>query len=903
MFIPRRLICVLVAILALSAAAAGTAAEPVAYLVPIEELAFTAGPPPNTEYTLLGWREQIRSNWMLPSASAVGLEVFVDGAAPSSGELRGQLRLLLRGPAFEEAQGMLYLPVADRSRLERHAFRYRPQAKHAVTREKAAGVVVEHYHRLVDRPLAGGAWFRWKMAEARQAQGLPATLPSDDGPGGRGGRLAGGFQFFSGVGAVHENLALDQMLRIGSKDDRALIDVDALRGITIREIDWTQRNAGLAPKHDVLAKAIPADQHVAFFPTATDLARLQGDGADFSSFGAWAWETRSSMPRSFEHYRRQLCLQVADLVALTEQDALGRIAITGSDLYLHEGTDVAILFEVKKAEAVDAFFRQRYGEVVAKRRDVRLSGTLENRNTHEVGSGLTTPDRAISSHYYRVDGLGVVTNSQTQLMQIRLALEGRAPAVSTLAEYTFFRDRYPHDAPQEDAFVILSDPAIRRWCGPLWRIAHARGLEAAAVMSQVQAKHLDELVRGVDGVRQLENPWPMRDLTQLSLTPSGVRSLPYGRLELRTPIRELGLRQVTLAEANAYHRWRQEFERTWQSFDPIAGTITATDTQLDVDFTVMPLTLSSQFQQYGNLNPREAIAPDAGDQHPSALVHAIVRIPSNNFIDEWGLDTLEFYVDADPLLAKLQGVEDFEHWYREHRLPLPVALRATFRPTANPQKVAEIFNLIRMYLLRDPLEEKEHAGQKYWLRTKKDDPNFDHEPSVLAVAHGERTILLTLSESVMQHALEREATRKKGDALPEPGYSWQGETMAAFVRAEGISLLNQLFLFDYRRQLQLASWSNIPILNEWKRRYPDRDPIAFHAQFWNEHLVCPGGGKYVWNETWQTLESTVFGHPGEPKWPAELATPLARYRSISVGATVEPDGLRGRVQATRVGKD
>ena len=78
-------------------------------------------------------------------------------------------------------------------------------------------------------------------------------------------------------------------------------------------------------------------------------------------------------------------------------------------------------------------------------------------------------------------------------------------------------------------------------------------------------------------------------------------------------------------------------------------------------------------------------------------------------------------------------------------------------------------------------------------------------------------------------------------------------------------VLSQLAGESYRSQMQRLAWSNLPILNEWKRRYPDRDPVVLHEQFWQTRLVCPGGGKYVWNEKWQTMESTVFGHPGEPK--------------------------------------
>ena len=99
--------------------------------------------------------------------------------------------------------------------------------------------------------------------------------------------------------------------------------------------------------------------------------------------------------------------------------------------------------------------------------------------------------------------------------------------------------------------------------------------------------------------------------------------------------------------------------------------------------------------------------------------------------------------------------------------------------------------------------------------------------------------------------------------------------------------------------MQRLSWANIPILNEWKRRYPDRDPVEVHEAYWQRKLVCPGGGRYRWNESWQTMESTVYGHAGEPKdgpsWPASLA----RLSHGNFGLTFQDDGLRARIQIRR----
>ena len=92
---------------------------------------------------------------------------------------------------------------------------------------------------------------------------------------------------------------------------------------------------------------------------------------------------------------------------------------------------------------------------------------------------------------------------------------------------------------------------------------------------------------------------------------------------------------------------------------------------------------------------------------------------------------------------------------------------------------------------------------------------------------------------------------------------------------------------QYQQQMQVQCWNNLPVLNQWKRLYPDRDPVAVHRPSLGRDALCPGGGKYVWNEKYQTMQSTVYGHPGEPK-EGPLAPPvLSGFASGDFGLTLE----------------
>ena len=95
-------------------------------------------------------------------------------------------------------------------------------------------------------------------------------------------------------------------------------------------------------------------------------------------------------------------------------------------------------------------------------------------------------------------------------------------------------------------------------------------------------------------------------------------------------------------------------------------------------------------------------------------------------------------------------------------------------------------------------------------------------------------------------------------------------------------------------------WVNPPILNEWKRLYPDQDPVAVQrAGMGGLALVGSGGGRYVWIDRWQTMELIVYGHPGEPKTGPDVPPALIDFAHASFGLTFENQGLRASLSRER----
>ena len=68
--------------------------------------------------------------------------------------------------------------------------------------------------------------------------------------------------------------------------------------------------------------------------------------------------------------------------------------------------------------------------------------------------------------------------------------------------------------------------------------------------------------------------------------------------------------------------------------------------------------------------------------------------------------------------------------------------------------------------------------------------------------------------------------------------------------------------------------------------------MKLHETLWGTTLLCPGGGQYVWNEAGQTMESSMYGHPGSPKDPPGVPQQLTAVTAAAFGLTCEHDGLR-----------
>lgn len=804
-------------------------------------------------------------------AEGWSVETGLAVARPGDGGVRGVAVV----PATE-GQALRLVPIAiPAAVLAAHA-----DAAGVATARNAA------LRELAHRDLPGAAWFRHRLGSSAGASSWRRDR-------------AELMDLVGGSRALAENLQLDRRLEVvegvpGAPATAAAQRTGDLPGIAVRAFDWTPLIKDLAKPKDPLAAAIPADQHAllcADFHALAELAqRLDAAGTPILH----AIEPHAEDAGVLARYQRQLGLELSELGRRFGPQVVEAVAITGGDPWLRLGSDVAVVFKARQGALLTAWVGARHAQAVATGAAVARQGRA---GTHPW-SGVASTDRTTSSYLMPLPGgLLVVANSTVQLDRLAAVADGRAAALRDEPEFTFFRHRYPARA--GTSLLVLSDATIRRWCGPRARIADSRRLRAAAALAEIAC--LD-----VDGVRRPALPaW-------LGTVDATGTSTVYGRLGFLTPAAELDLEEATAAEATAYARWREGYQRNWSRvFDPIAVELRP-DPQggLASDLTVLPLIAGSEYGPFIELTRGARIAAGSGDPHAGELARAAIAI---DLAGRWGREaggtlgrlstsfgadplawvgsSVHLYADADPMWAELMDKGDI--WRaaagRWERLPLALHI-----------EVRDGLRLTAFLIALRALAEQSTPGMTTWETITRDGRSYVRIglaqtgaglPGGIYYAATPRALVVSANEAMVQRFLARQAAGPVGVPI-----AWPGDHLVVQV-AEGGDLVRWFAQAERLGERERErSWAALPILDEWRRLFPGEDPVAVHERMFGVRLVCPGGGAYVWDEATRSMASTRYGNPLAPRPAPALPAALARLKRLSAGLTWEHDGLRARLE-------
>ncbi len=884
--------------------------------VAVADLVF-AGEGPNWQRS--AWTRSASAPSVLPRVVVPGWRGTVELPKIGQGNLRftdirsGALALTgpLSGEAFDgrELQGTLYLANPAGDELVGYAFTI-PAGTLKESDGRWRAIEASRYRALATAAIPGTAWFR------RRAEALGGPI-EDDAPWTRRRSYDVGqtFAMFSGGRALAENLALDDVITPTGGEEGDPVELASLESVSIPPLDFAPLVEGLDVKLDPLSAAIPHDQHAVFFPSFGALVRVVDQVGGDAAPLVHLLDGRSQNARVRDRYETQMCLELSSLDRAFGAQFVDSVAMTGSDTYLRTGSDVAVLFQ-GKVPGILGMMRTKV-DAAAKAFGVRVQESeIQGRSVASAASA----DRTLCVHLCATEDFVIVANSKHQLGRVLSAADGQVESLDELPEYHWFRNRYPleGDSGDEDALAVVSDAAIRRWAGPKWRIATSRRTKAAAVLADADAWRLGHgmgLFAEDEGRRSTDVPGG----GAVTYDAGVAMDETYGRLAFLTPIAELDFTTVSEAEKAGYLNWRRSYERAWTaSFDPIAASFDVTDDGLAMDLTLVPLIVRSQYGDLIELAGPVTLKPGAGDHHPGAIAHWTSAIDTKSrlyrqltsfvggvgngrFGLDWVGEHIAIYLDHDAeYFAQLGEVEDLDGITEEMLSGLPVGIEISVK---SPLALAGFLTGIRGFI-EDAVpgmftyESRDHAGRKYVAITPADDSMFLDTPSLYYVALPD-AFVVSFSETLIQRALGRSVARRAGEVVSAEPAPWTG-TSTGLQIGEGIreALAVEIFELAAREEMRSRSWANLAILNEWKAAGAE-DAVAYHEEQWGIRLVCAGGGEYVWNEAFQTMESTVFGHPADAKNGPNLPPALLGLKGLDGALTFERVGEEG-AQGLRV---
>lgn len=494
------------------------------------------------------------------------------------------------------------------------------------------------------------------------------------------------FSLFSGQLAVQESLQLDALApepeepgrpaaRNGPRsgplplddrqDDNArrgeIVGVSELQGPEIASHPWVEMLGDRQVQVTGLALKTPADFYFVSFHSVGKLLDATDLANDWGAY-AFAQANRSARTQlTTQRLLEQLAVEVKPELRTLYDAAVAEIAIVGSDLFFREGSDVTLLFRVRQPQAFQVVMDRMLVNAQQTRADaVRTTGQF-------LGvpyTSVATPDRTVQVYSaYPSPELHVRSNSLAGLQRVLAAIQGQDEQGRQVArlgetdEFRYVRSLLPEGAAEEDGFIYLSDPFVRRLMSAEVRLTerrrllcynHLRMIGHAALMHRTQtgenAGSLAELAAsgcapGEFGAGAFACP----DGGQYELAADGLTGVctHHGYASQLTPCLEAEAARVTAAEATAYRQFVEEYSRYWrQFFDPIAIRVRLTPEELRAETLVLPLIDNTVYTALSQMLGGEPESLDALPVPESNIVTAAFRINKEGILYQLGLEEL-----------------------------------------------------------------------------------------------------------------------------------------------------------------------------------------------------------------------------------------------------------------------
>jgi len=259
-------------------------------------------------------------------------------------------------------------------------------------------------------------------------------------------------------------------------------------------------------------------------------------------------------------------------------DSVEEIALLFGDPYLHEGTDITLVIQFSRQDAVGTAW-----EALSKGKDLSEQGGL-----------LESP--TVKGFIKSVDRYLIISNN------LQVAEKIQTGQGKKLAEAEDFLYLHSLNLPDKDGFLFLGEGVIRKLTGPEFKIKDLRRYACRWILADLQKAlifastektssepvTLSKLVAG--GYLPYAPLCPDKGEYRLDESRQGFACSVHGRLDSLNPLESLSIDMITQAEFAAYEQFKAQYQGYFTRFiDPIGVGIHLEDAALRLSTVVLPL--------------------------------------------------------------------------------------------------------------------------------------------------------------------------------------------------------------------------------------------------------------------------------------------------------------------------
>lgn len=512
----------------------------------------------------------------------------------------GEMVLWLRRPKADlnaELMGDAYTPAVGAQ--PGHHFRFRaPAPAFGVSPELGGQWAAAAVDYLSSR---GGMFGASAAARLHARYRLPDAATSSSFEVRTGNELTGLMDTFAGRSALQAALATQQNAVISAAKQPRTIPIAAVAPPRLSRQPWAEltRRLGRRVPDEPLAEAVPASF---YFIRAASFAALRDLLEYVESFGAPAADAfdGSVERRTLPRYLAELGMEAGELSRVLGPEVVRDFAVTGSDPYVHEGSDVTLIFRLKSALLFRAALLKALATHGAAHGGTQRSSFVHEGVTVEVAR---SPDGRVRQHHAVVGELELVSNSPAAIKRVISTILGKTPRLSDEPDFRYMLAR--DASTPADLLGFVGDRFVETVVGPAQKIAQARRQIALAELTAPPVAGLlfgwvhgrsptdnQELFRaGLLSPRELAH----HDGARIAWLPGTSPRSAWGTPAALEPLIDLpSVVKVSPSERSSYAEVAAAYERHWSQFvDPIALRLSSArrgdNRGLHAELRVLPL--------------------------------------------------------------------------------------------------------------------------------------------------------------------------------------------------------------------------------------------------------------------------------------------------------------------------